>query len=186
MTTAYLALGSNLGDRRRNLTRAVSVLAKTAGVRVLACSRVWETDAVGGPTQGRFLNAVVKVESHITPLELLARLQEIEFRLGRKRPAAKWAPRTLDIDILSFGRHRITSRNLTAPHPRMHTRLFVLIPLFEVAPRFVHPVLRKTVRTMIAETRKAIAADPARAHEGSVFPTCGGPWRTGRPASVVR
>lgn len=168
MTTAYLALGSNLGDRRKNLTEALSLLSAVAGVRVRACSHIWETDAVGGPPQGKHLNAVVKVESRIPPMELLTRLQEIELRLGRKRPAAKWPPRTLDIDVLSFGRMRLSRRNLTIPHPRMHTRLFVLIPLSEVSPRFVHPVLRKTARTMIAETMAAIAADASRARESNV------------------
>jgi len=130
-TAAYLGLGANLGDRLGNLERAVEGLAAQPGVRVVRSSRVYETDPVGGPAQPEFLNAVVEVETDLPPLELLEACRRVEAELGRVR-AERWGPRTIDIDILTYGDETIVEPDLVVPHPRMHERAFVLVPLAEL------------------------------------------------------
>lgn len=131
MTKSYLGLGSNLGDRLTNLQRAVDLFA-AAGIRVRRSSRVYETDPVG-PPQPDFLNAVVEVETDLSPRELLRTCLGIEVQLGRVRDE-RWGPRTIDIDLLTYGRERIEEPDLVVPHPRMHERGFVLVPLGELDP----------------------------------------------------
>jgi 2-amino-4-hydroxy-6-hydroxymethyldihydropteridine diphosphokinase len=133
---AYLALGSNLGDRLAHLQLAVDALARATGVRVLALSRVYETVPVGGPPQDAFLNAVVAIETDLDPYELLHLGQEIEQFAARER-AERWGPRTLDVDVLLIDGTRIDTDDLTIPHPRMWERGFVLAPLRDVAPHLV-------------------------------------------------
>ena len=142
---AYLALGSNLGDRQDNIGRAIARLDAVPGVRVLRRSSLYETAPVGGPAeQGSYLNAVVEVTSTLGPDDLFASLQGIETDLGRVR-TVKDGPRTIDLDILLYGDLVIDSLRLTIPHPRLHERLFVLEPLDEIAPGVVHPKLGRTV-----------------------------------------
>jgi len=133
---AHLALGSNLGDRLGFLRGAVAALAATPGLRVAACSRVYETAPVDGPDQGRFLNAVVAIETDLSPEELLAVAQRIEDGADRAR-AERWGPRTLDVDVLLVGEAQVQTPRLTLPHPRMWERGFVLAPLADVAPDLV-------------------------------------------------
>jgi 2-amino-4-hydroxy-6-hydroxymethyldihydropteridine diphosphokinase len=130
VTRAYLALGSNLGDRLANLRRAVALLGER-GVAVIRSSRVYETQPVGGPPQPEHLNAVVEVETGLAPDDLLRACQEAEEALGRVR-AERWGPRVLDVDVLTYGRDRIDQPDLVVPHPRMHERGFVLVPLLEL------------------------------------------------------
>jgi 2-amino-4-hydroxy-6-hydroxymethyldihydropteridine diphosphokinase len=132
VTRAYLGLGSNLGDRLENLRRAVSLLGER-GVRVLRSSRVYETDPVGGPPQPDYLNAVVEVEARGTATDLFRAGLEVEEAMGRKR-AERWGPRVIDVDVLTFGDETIDEPGLRIPHPRMHERAFVLIPLLELDP----------------------------------------------------
>jgi 2-amino-4-hydroxy-6-hydroxymethyldihydropteridine diphosphokinase len=133
LTRAYLALGSNLGDRRAFLQGAVDTLAQTAGIDVIACSRVYETAPVGGPQQGDYLNAVVAVETDLDPWALLQVAHECEENARRVRNV-RFGPRTLDVDILCFGELSLDEPDLTIPHPRMWERGFVLVPLREIAP----------------------------------------------------
>jgi len=133
---AYLALGSNLGDRLAHLQLAVDALADTPGVQVHALSRVYETAPVGGPPQDAYLNAVVAIETDLDPHELLRRCQEIEQLAARER-AERWGPRTLDVDVLLFDETRVDTEDLIIPHPRMWERGFVLAPLRDVAPHLV-------------------------------------------------
>ena len=126
----YLGLGSNLGDRLAHLGRAVRELEER-GVRVLRSSRVYETDPVGGPPQPEFLNAVLEVETELEPLELLGACLDLESVMGRVR-GEPWGPRVIDIDLLTYGDREITEPGLTVPHPRMHQRAFVLVPLLEL------------------------------------------------------
>jgi len=133
---AYLALGSNLGDRLAHLQLAVDALAGTPGVRVDALSRVYETAPVGGPPQDAYLNAVVAIETDLDPHELLRRCQEIEQLAARER-SERWGPRTLDVDVLLIDGTRLDTEDLTVPHPRMWERGFVLAPLRDVAPDLV-------------------------------------------------
>jgi len=140
---AYIALGSNLGDRRLQLERAVEAIGELSGVTLLECSRVFETEPFGPPPQADYLNAVVQIECDLAPRELLDRLLEIERRLGRDRSeqALRWGPRTLDLDLLLYGDFCIREDGLEVPHPRLHERPFVLAPLCDVAADEVHPRL---------------------------------------------
>jgi 2-amino-4-hydroxy-6-hydroxymethyldihydropteridine diphosphokinase len=126
-----LGLGSNLGDRLANLQAAVDGLAAVPGIRVRQCSRVYETEPVGGPDQPDFLNAVVEVETGMEPAELLRECLAVEASLGRVRQE-RWGPRVIDIDILTCGRREIDEPGLQVPHPRLHERMFVLAPLLEL------------------------------------------------------
>ena len=138
MTDAFIAFGSNLGDRAENLRQAARLLRENPRVDVLAASDIYETDPVGPADQGRFLNAVLKVETDLPPREFLDLLLKIERELGRVRtPGERWGPRVIDLDLLVFGDLSIDEPGLTIPHPRMHERLFVLIPLRDVAPELV-------------------------------------------------
>lgn len=129
--TAYLGLGANLGDRLENLQRAVDLLGAQARVTVMRCSRVYETDPIGGPPQPSFLNAVLEIATELAPHELLSVCGEIEDSMGRVR-VVHWGPRPIDIDILSYGDRTIDEVDLQVPHPRMHQRGFVLAPLAEL------------------------------------------------------
>ena len=131
MTTAYLGLGANLGDRLANLQRAVDLLAEVSGLRVARSSRVYETEPVGGPEQPEYLNAVVEVETDLAPRDLLEACLSVETRMGRVR-AEPWGPRTIDVDVLTYGDETIDEPDLVIPHPRMHERGFVLVPLAEL------------------------------------------------------
>jgi 2-amino-4-hydroxy-6-hydroxymethyldihydropteridine diphosphokinase len=130
---AHLGMGSNLGDRLANLQRAVDLLSAEPGVHLEACSRVWETDPVGGPPQPDFLNVVVRARFDVTPLELLEACHRAEAALGRSREV-RWGPRTVDIDILLIEDLVSSDPVLTLPHPRMTDRAFVLLPLLELDP----------------------------------------------------
>ncbi len=132
-TVAYLGLGSNLGDRLGNLQRAVELLAAQPGLRVERSSRVYETDPVGGPPQTEYLNAVIEVQTSLSPRELLAASMDVEQRMGRVRDE-RWGPRVIDIDVLTYDDEEIDEPDLVIPHPRMHERGFVLVPLMDLDP----------------------------------------------------
>lgn len=136
MTRAYIALGSNLGDRGAHLQFAVDALAAHEHVDVVAVSRVYETAPVGGPAQDAFLNAVAAIDTDLEPYPLLAFAQRIEHDAHRVR-IERWGPRTLDVDVLLYDDVRLDDPDLTLPHPRMWERGFVLAPLRDVAPTLV-------------------------------------------------
>jgi 2-amino-4-hydroxy-6-hydroxymethyldihydropteridine diphosphokinase len=136
VTRAYLALGSNLGDRLDRLRTAVAALAATEGVEVVAVSHVYETEPVGGPEQGPYLNAVVAVDTERAARALLDVARALERAAGRVR-GERWGPRTLDVDVLLVGDERVDEPDLVVPHPRMWERAFVLAPLADVAPDLV-------------------------------------------------
>lgn len=135
---AYLGIGSNLGDRLANLQGAVDGLGAVDGVALVAVSRVYETDPVGGPEQPEFFNAVVAVQTTMTSHELLAVAQRLERDAHRVR-TEHWGPRTLDVDVLLVGDEVLDTPDLVVPHPRMWERGFVLAPLAELAPDLVRP-----------------------------------------------
>ena len=132
MAVTYLALGSNLDDRELNLKLAVEEL-KAMGLQIEKISTIIETDPVGGPSQGKFLNAVVKVRTELSPEKLLVEIQKIEKKLGRVRTVVH-GPRTIDIDILLYDHLEIRTPQLNIPHPRLFERDFVMIPLKEIEP----------------------------------------------------
>ncbi len=142
MTISYLSLGSNLGDRLAHLTNAVNNLNSQPKIKVLKVSSVYQTQPVGGPEQDDFLNAVVKIETQLSPKELLDVAQSLENNAQRVREV-RWGPRTLDIDVLSFGDLVSQDENLTLPHPRISQRAFVLIPWNEIDPQTQIPGLGK-------------------------------------------
>ncbi len=131
MVVCYLGVGSNLGNRRKNIQKALDYLAKTKGIKIEKTSRIYETKALGGPAQGKFLNAAIKIKTSLTPIALLKTLKKIEKALGRQK-TVRFGPRPIDLDILLYGNKIIKRKNLAIPHPRMFTREFVLRPLREI------------------------------------------------------
>jgi len=149
-TTALIALGSNLGDRKANLDLAVASLSATPGVTVRAVSPYHQTTPIGGPDgQGAFLNAAARLETDLDPFELLQALHAVEAKAGRVR-AVRWGERPLDVDLLTYGRRRILTPELTVPHPRMTVRRFVLAPLAEIAPDDVEITTGLTVAQLLS------------------------------------
>ncbi len=144
----YLGLGSNIGDRAANLERALEYLAQP--LRLVEQSTIYDTAPEGNEHQPRFLNMVCRVATLLEPLQLLALTQSIERKLGR-HPGHPDSPRPLDIDILFYGEKVIKEKGLTVPHPRLHSRAFVLIPLSEIAPGLMHPSLKKSAAVLLKE-----------------------------------
>jgi 2-amino-4-hydroxy-6-hydroxymethyldihydropteridine diphosphokinase len=138
MATAFVGIGSNLGDRESHLRRALDLLAAEDGIEVVAVSGLRETEPVGPVEQGPFLNGAVQVSTELPPRELLERLLDVEQRLGRVR-VERFGPRTIDLDLLVYGDEVVEEPGLTLPHPRLHERRFALEPLAELAPALVVP-----------------------------------------------
>ena len=163
---AYVALGSNQGDRDALLVFAASEIDATPGLSVVAASRVFETDPVGPPPQNAYLNAALELRSALTPQVLLARLLAIERAAGRRRGGdgrakpARWSPRPLDLDLLLYGDLCVDQPSLTLPHPRLHLRAFVLEPLCDLAGGLVHPRLGETLESLARRVRDPKAVRP--------------------------
>ena len=158
MSRVFIGVGSNEGDRLQHISNAVKALGATAGVAVTQMATITETEPVGGPPQGAYLNTVVELETALDPTELLKTLKAIEQRLGRKPSAERWGPRPIDLDLLLYDDRVIHTPELTVPHPRLHERRFVLEPLAQLAPDIIHPVLKQPMKHLLARTfRRPVA-----------------------------
>ena len=167
-TTAYIALGANLGDRERTLRSAIAALGQLGSVE--AVSSLYETEPVGMVEQPNFLNGVVALRTALPPQELMAELLRIEQQHGRDRSASvPKGPRTLDLDLLSYGDVVVETPTLTLPHPSLADRRFVLVPLKEIAPQWRHPISGKTAAVLLSELSQtgSDSSQPLRRDESS-------------------
>jgi len=155
MVNVYLLLGSNLGNRQLFLQDAARHIGNTTG-KILLRSGIYETKSWGKADAPDYLNQVLLLQTELHPQLLLAELLNIEIMLGRQR-LEKWGSRTVDIDILFYGKEVINESNLTVPHPELHNRRFTLEPLAEIAPNLWHPVLNKTVLSLKNELKDALS-----------------------------
>lgn len=166
MSIVYLGLGSNLGDRRVNICRALELLAERVAVEQV--SSLYETEPWGYKEQPTFLNAVCRVTTDLTPRDLLALVKDIERQMGRA-PSFRNAPRPIDIDILLYDNRVVAEPDLSVPHPRLVERAFVLMPLAEIAPELVHPQEGKTMKQMAS---RAKGKETVRPHVDPEQPPC--------------
>lgn len=156
MSIAYIGLGSNLGDREKNLQNAITRIRGKEGIRIIRISSFYESDPWGVKEQPRFLNCVVEVETSLEPRSLLQSLLSIEGEMGRRR-GRRWGPRLIDIDLLLYDSvviHDESPEGLILPHPEMHRRKFVLLPLLELIPDAIHPKIKKPLKSFLNLQRK--------------------------------
>ncbi len=142
---AYIALGTNLGNRDENLKTVLKEIKKIANITKK--SSIYETDPIGYKDQGKFLNMAIEIQTQLSPIDLIVKLQEIEHKMGRVRTIEN-GPRIIDLDILLYRNEIINEKNLKIPHPRMHSRKFVLEPLNEIAQNVIHPKLNLSINTL--------------------------------------
>jgi 2-amino-4-hydroxy-6-hydroxymethyldihydropteridine diphosphokinase len=148
MKGIYLGLGSNLGNREDNIEQALRKISEVVG-NIVSRSSIYETEPWGFLSGDQFLNLVIGVETNLTPSGLLGRLLMIESQLGRLRDGKQYSSRTIDIDILFYAMKRMNRAFLVIPHPKLHERKFILVPLCEIAPSLVHPVIGKTISELL-------------------------------------
>lgn len=152
MSFAYIGLGSNLGKRLKNLEKSVKILESLDSLKVIKKSSVYLTEPVGYENQSWFLNMVIKVKTDLLPFELLDKLLETEKKMGREK-GVKNGPRKIDLDLLFYDDRIINTKRLTLPHPRLHKRRFVLVPLSEISKNKIHPLKKKRISTLLKELK---------------------------------
>jgi len=156
--TAYIGVGSNLGDKLANIRSSKEMLDKHIGIEVMDVSGLYRTEPFGDVEQDDFLNCVFKIETVLGPQELLEALMNVEKKLKRVR-TVRWGPRTLDLDILFYDKIVLKTETLTIPHPGIQDRLFVLIPVNDLIPDYIHPVLKKSCSVLEKELRVRDASE---------------------------
>ncbi|MBN1898060.1 MAG: 2-amino-4-hydroxy-6-hydroxymethyldihydropteridine diphosphokinase [Spirochaetes bacterium] len=150
--TVYLSLGSNIGDREKNIINALRLL-KIKGIPITKMSSLYESEPVGIEDQPWFYNMVIKISSSLQPDKILKIVKDIEAEIGRMW-TTKWGPRVIDIDILFYEDQIVNMENLVIPHKEFHNRDFVLVPMVEIEPDFIHPVLKKSIEDILESPRK--------------------------------
>jgi 2-amino-4-hydroxy-6-hydroxymethyldihydropteridine diphosphokinase len=150
MSLAYVSFGSNLRNRLQNIKRGLQLVSRNRSITITKKSSLYETEPVGYENQGWFLNGVIEIETNVSPHKLLSLLKKVERIMGRKR-RIRWGPREIDLDILLYNQRCIDTPGLIIPHPRMHERGFVLVPLVEIAPQVIHPIFKKSAQQLLAE-----------------------------------
>ncbi len=158
MARVFIGLGSNEGDRLQLISRAARALAKTSGITPIQMATIVETEPMGGPPQGPYLNTVLELDTTLGPRALLNACQEIERQLGRQPSAQRWGPRPIDLDLLLYEDRVMDEPGLTIPHSRLHERRFVLEPLAQLAPEFVHPVLHQSITALLQKCQALSAS----------------------------
>ena len=150
--TAFIAIGSNLGTPKENCIEAIDIISSNPDIKITSKSSFYQTAPVGNTEQDWFINAVIKVSTQLTSDILLSALLKIESKMGRIRKE-KWGPRIIDLDILFYDNLVIKKKDLTLPHPEIQKRNFVLQPLNEIGENFIHPSLRKSISTLLKESK---------------------------------
>lgn len=164
MTSLYLLLGGNIGEKQKIFSKVWTSLNLKIG-KITSQSAIYETEPWGFESPDLFWNQVLELSTNLSPEEVLAQTQQIETELGRIRKANQYSSRLIDIDILFYGNQIINQENLTVPHPRIQERKFALVPLCEIAPELLHPVLRKSMRQLLVES-----TDPLKVEKVTNFP----------------
>ncbi len=152
-SAVFIALGSNQGDRELYLLRGVAEIGKLPGTKITALSSFYDTEPVGPVRQENFMNAVARLETALSPHQLLSMLQQIETGIFRRKREIPGGPRPMDLDILFYGSLILHEPGLIIPHPRLHERRFVLEPLAEIAPDFIHPSLYRNVKALLRSVK---------------------------------
>ena len=148
--TAYIGIGSNLGTPDKNCEEAIEKISTNGGIKIVSKSLLYQTTPVGHIKQDWFVNSVIKIDTQLSPKELLSALLNIESEMGRVR-REKWGPRVIDLDLLLYDNLILNQEGITLPHPEIQKRKFVLVPLNEIEENLIHPIQKKTVKTLLHE-----------------------------------